>query len=424
MSAEYFSGLQDHELYSDKVNHIYFYDEVSEHTVNIFQETLRAMLISERNEKGVFERPKPILIHVNSPGGDATYGITLMNFLTEIHVPFAVMIDGYAASAITPMCVAAPYRIMMDTGLFLIHEGSLFTYGSVEKVKWSMEWANQLFKQYTDAYIKNTAIPKAYLHELETRDKFIGAVECLKHKMIDRIIAVDHQHVKKRANKYYKMNPSYDFTTEKMLWKANFNHYIISNTMTEMVANDLLKYSTSSDNTKPIILHAKDWIDNIYSMLPFFTHIYLQSVPTIGIISNDISIMSALPVFACHKKYMYDTCSLRIHMVYNSDVLPGHTRFYDDIVDNYNLFKDIIVRIITAMCPKVSKAFLAKIFSVRMVLTAQDCLNEGLIDAIIKPITRKGDLVGCKFGQCGDKRKKIKPQQRPHSKAIAKRTTL
>lgn len=152
LSVEFFDTLEDREFYGPRVQHVYFYSEVDDMTVKHFQEQLQFCQKSI-SSMGVEERPKPIVIHLNSPGGASDYGITMMNILREIRVPFAVIVDGYACSAATPMLVAAPYRVMNEGSLVLIHEGSMQVGGKTADVEYFMKYSrDHISKMYTDTY--------------------------------------------------------------------------------------------------------------------------------------------------------------------------------------------------------------------------------------------------------------------------------
>lgn len=404
-AAEFFDGLQDHEFFSSKVNHLFFYDEVSAQSYARFQINLRGVLESVQSARGVRERPKPIVIHVNSPGGDMSYGISLMNLLTEIHVPFAVCVDGFAASAATPMVVAAPYRVMLSAGMIMIHGYIALQFGKARDLQYSQEKVGRMLDHYVKAYLGNTRLDRKRLDALLNRDKFLGADECLRENLVDRVLMIDHRAMDRRFAKYYKANPDYDLSASvnRLLWKTNFNHFHVSSRMSEEVVQGLAQYHQSGESSKPLIVHATSdmlAMPNLFDALPFFAHVYMQAAPTIGIIANDINVVEAIPILACHRRYMYETCNLYVHLVYMLNAPVSTYFYYDDIVDNYALYKDIVRAIFAKTCPRAPKSFLDSMFTTRTILSARECLKLGLIDGVISPIRRSGELVGCKFKDC------------------------
>ena len=181
LSAEFFDELEDHEFYGDSVQHIYLYDSINSDSVQQFQYSIRTSQSSGSfgTYGGVSTKPKPIVVHINSPGGDATYGLTLVNILSEVRVPLAVIIDGDAASAATPLFVAAPYRVMNEYSTFLIHEYSAGGRGKRTDLQFTNEYREKMFIHYYETYKNNTNIPEEKLQDLLSRDKFLTAKECL-----------------------------------------------------------------------------------------------------------------------------------------------------------------------------------------------------------------------------------------------------
>lgn len=410
-ATEFFDGLKDHEFFSGKVSHVYLYDEVSTCSFANVQQQVRAALDAATSSRGVRERPKPIVIHLNSPGGDSSYGLSLMNLLSEIPVPFAVCVDGYAASAATPMLVAAPYRVMMSTGMVMIHGSFAWVMGKAEDLAVQQKLVSLEDEHYRKAYISNTRLGKAALDELLARDKFLGADDCVKYDIVDRVLQVDRRALDRRFATYYKTNPDYDRVAQsagRLLWKTNFNHLQLSSSDSEEVARSLAAYNHSDQQAKPLIVHATSKMlstPNLYETLPFFAGLYMLSAPSVGVIKNDVNIVEALPILACHRRYMYDTCHVYVHLVYMRSSVSTFF-YYDDIVDNYALYKEILRSAIAKMCPRAPKSFLDGLFKTRAVLTARDCLALGLVDGVVSPVRRKGELVGCKFKDCAQIRKR------------------
>lgn len=355
-------------------------------------------------------KPKPIVLHLNSPGGWPTYGMSLVNTLTEIHVPFAVVVDGYACSAITPILVAAPYRVMNDYALVLIHEGFSSIYGKTSEVKFYSKYYEVIDEQYLKVYKENTDIPEDMLKVLSSRDKFLGGNDCIALNIVDRLLKVDYSKSKKTQDAYYSRNKEYDFTKNTLLWKTNFNHiYGVHKDVLPVVKN-LVEFSSSelSDNVKPIIFHVNQLSVDIYRLndiAAFFIALHMQQVPTISVIDNDVDLINALPYFTCHKRYMYEDVTVLVHLVYFHS--EARSLYYQDVIENFELFKSIILNLLDKY-HKIPKTVLKGLFDTRVMLTAQECLEYGLIDEIIKPVKHGRNLIGCKFKDCNKIKQKLK----------------
>lgn len=396
-----FDDLANHEFYGPKFTHIYFYDRVSADSVVMLQSEIRNVSIS-KEENGVQMKPKPIALHINSPGGDAAFGLSLVNMLTEIRIPYVVIVDGYACSAVTPLLVSSQYRIMNDAATVLIHEGFIFTYGRDGDVKHNFEYFNTLSKRYTKIYEETTKIPHDILADLEQRDKFLSAKECLDYGIVDRVLPVDPVDIRKIQDKYYKKNPEYNFKVETLLWKTNFNHIYMVDVGIQRAIMSVQKFSTteSSKNVKPIIFHINRQTVDMYEfneIIAFLVHVHMQTVPTIGIIDNDIDLLNALPYLCCHKKYMYEGTIMMVHLMTSHSMSWSY--YYHDFVPNVTLLRNTICHLLQKFT-RIPKHVVSDLFTKRMLWSAEECLKYGLIDGIIKPIKRgKAGVVGCEFGQ-------------------------
>ena len=122
------------DYYSSKYNHIYLYGTITNENVLKISKSIekynnikKKMIIDINNNKNgnaFYIKTKPILIHINSPGGDAYAGIALTNVIRKSIVPITIVIEGMSASASTFISVMANKRVMMENAFMLIHQYS------------------------------------------------------------------------------------------------------------------------------------------------------------------------------------------------------------------------------------------------------------------------------------------------------------
>jgi hypothetical protein len=67
--AAFWRGLQDHEFFGPRVQHLYFYSDVNEESVLALRREVLAACQARKDGAGVWVSPPPIVIHVHSPGG-------------------------------------------------------------------------------------------------------------------------------------------------------------------------------------------------------------------------------------------------------------------------------------------------------------------------------------------------------------------
>jgi ATP-dependent protease ClpP protease subunit len=388
ISSDFFSELEDHEFYSDRVTHIYFYDEVSPESVANLQSAIHDAQGS-KVENNISFSPKPIVLHLDSPGGDASYGLSLVNTLSEIRVPFAVVVDGYACSAITPLLVSAPYRVMNEYSMVLIHEGYSANRGKDGNYNFTQEIFDKYHQRYMQIYRENTKISEEMLQDLVTRDKFMGSKDCLKLEIVDRVLVFNKEDEKKAMKKYYKEHKEYDIPKNELLLKSNLNHIFSVNKNIDEIVAKMLFYSIGGDHVKPIVFHINQNSEDVYSlheMVALMVNVHMIRVPTIGVIDNGIDIISAIPYITCQKRYIYEGTIMYINLL-SYHLEQGENIYYKDMIENFELYRKIIFSILGTYT-RIPKRILTTLFEKRVIFSAQECLEYGLVDDIIKVQTR------------------------------------
>lgn len=412
---EVFSKLKDHEFFGDKVQHIYFYGEVDQDSVQKLREDIvEANKTPQANaDNGVKTVSKPIVIHIHNPGGDAYLGLTLPNWLRESRLPIAVMVDGYACSATTPLLVSAPYRVMHSHAFVMIHEGSM-VFPSPVAIKFADfnflndSVTNVLEKHYLAAYKENTDIPEDVLKDLLTRDKFIDSAMCKEWNVVDRVIEINRDHTQKHWLQYYENHPDMVQKIDPLLWKINYNHIYLYNNSTPEIALDksnisrimdlkkvitplqrVLETSVNVRTPKPVVLHSNMYMfpdkANLYDMAAVMIRIALSRVPIISIIDTNIELLTALPCIMCHKRYMYKNTNMIVQLVFHHS---NHGIYYHDMKENTEMMRSTIRRILEQNT-RLPKAILDNLFEKRMIFSAEQCKSYGIIDEIIEPLKRR-----------------------------------
>lgn len=159
-SLEYASKTKDVEhhptLNISRVDgHICFFESVTRES-QIVLETMIREEISERLIKSSMSgtRPSPIILQINSTGGDGFVGAALYDFISMNNdvVPIMTVIDGIAASAASLIFLAGQYREMTPNSMFLIHEGSFGSSGKTTEVIDSTALVEKLNMKVAEIY--------------------------------------------------------------------------------------------------------------------------------------------------------------------------------------------------------------------------------------------------------------------------------
>lgn len=414
-----FGSFSDQDFYGPKATHIYFYGPVNKESVHKLrmdlhmaqQHTLLSLNMNTAsmipfnasassgpsNASKMRIKPKPIVIHLHSPGGNGELGLTMVNFLNEIEIPLAVVVDGYACSAVTPMLVAAPFRVMHIASFILIHEGSITLPGNKPEANARFlinKYMGSITDEYQRVYEQNTQIPKKTIAEMQTRNEFMDSSMCKRWSVVDRIINFDRKMSIDRFNKYIK-ETNYK-VLDTLPRGSNVNHlYIYDNESTgndENLGINLMRIvkplqalleSPVIGVAMPMILHANKFMApevRWFDVAAIIIRINLCPVPLIGVIDSNVDIIQALPCIMSHKRYMYNNAKLFVHSIYDFKDLGVH--YYDDIKHNTDLLRTMLQKLLSQYT-RLPKEIVNGIFDQRIMLTAQECLKYGLIDEIL-----------------------------------------
>ena len=225
-SKKLFSKWQPEDFFSSKANHIYYYGSITNEKTQMFKDLFLNFNKTNELSSGTKEQPKPIVIHLNSPGGDVR-GMNIMDsILFQARVPFCVVIEDLCASASTQLALIAPYRIIIDYSFYLIHDSSGLKFGKTSN---SIAFDSFILDQairYKKLLKLRTKLTEEEIEECFQRDMLFNSKECLKKGIVDRILTfpkIKSYHIGKEN----KGNMSLPIST--LLKKTNLNVISINN---------------------------------------------------------------------------------------------------------------------------------------------------------------------------------------------------
>lgn len=133
---------------------------------DIFIKNLR-MLLSLSSEK-------PILVHLNSIGGDWHAGMAIYDAILTCPAPVTILGYGIVASIATVILQAADTRVLMPNTSFLIHYGYESMFGTHTEAMSYGEFAAKCRERMLDIYCKSTIKTPLFKNEKLAR-QFIDA---------------------------------------------------------------------------------------------------------------------------------------------------------------------------------------------------------------------------------------------------------
>jgi ATP-dependent Clp protease protease subunit len=186
----------DNKIYLNE-NHLFFNEEVNEHTVDVVKKLMRNYVMKTRKASNNFllesSKIKPLYLHLYTPGGLLHAGFSLYDFIISLNntVPVYTIIEGMAASAGTIISMAGVKRYITPSSYMLIHELSAGTWGKYSIMKEELDNCQKLMDKIIDIYTRHATIPKKKLLDILKHDIIWDASECLKFGLVHEIKHID-----------------------------------------------------------------------------------------------------------------------------------------------------------------------------------------------------------------------------------------
>lgn len=140
-----------------------------------------------------------IYLHINSPGGSAWDGITIMNSLRRHKARVEVIIDGLAASAASVIAMAGD-KITMNRGAqMMIHDASGGAWGSAELMEETAVILHKLSDSIADVYAARAGEDRAHWRALMLAESWYTAEEAVEAGLADEWVDAPTSAAENRA---------------------------------------------------------------------------------------------------------------------------------------------------------------------------------------------------------------------------------
>lgn len=372
----FFSTLSDEEFFSDRVQHLYFYESVTDSSVFQLQQAIHAAN-QTTTVNGVNISPKPIVLHVNSPGGDVMAAMSMVTIFNQTQVPLCTMTDGVSASAATYLTIASPYRVAASPHVFtLIHQSSGFSHGTQEQQRSHLAMTDHVAMSINAIYLQCTRLKPAQLRELLLRDLFLTTAFCSEHRIYDRVLDVNNGPA---LAGYRRQRAEYlDLPLRVLLSKSNWNRFVFSTCEGDVERLDAFLTAPAAD-TKPIMYYCTPrCAHEPFYWLAMVARMQAMRVPVYSVTESVLGIWNYLPSLFCMKRYMYEHGILVIDLEY--DVMFG--RRLADIRENTLSLLTVLTTILREKT-KIPESVLQNLGNKSYTFTASQCLEYGLCDEIV-----------------------------------------
>ncbi|VXC07933.1 ATP-dependent Clp protease proteolytic subunit [Bacillus sp. 349Y] len=120
-----------------------------------------------------------LVVHLNSPGGDASDGIAIYNRLKNHAGKVTVYVDGWACSAASVIAMAADELIMGAGSMLMIHEASTIVWGTKKNFRKEADLLEKLEDGIIDIYMTKSKVDREDIKSKVDEETWFSANEAI-----------------------------------------------------------------------------------------------------------------------------------------------------------------------------------------------------------------------------------------------------
>ena len=171
-------------------NHVYFYSDVNPKSalkLNMILKKLELELLTH-NIKYDSECNIPIILHINSEGGEIDSAISVVDTITSSKIPVHSLVEGIACSAATLISVVCHKRIINSNAQMMIHQLSCEgLWGKMVEIEQEVKNLKSSMNVIKNIYTKYTNIQMDKLNKILKKDINWSSDKCKKFGLVDEI---------------------------------------------------------------------------------------------------------------------------------------------------------------------------------------------------------------------------------------------
>lgn len=123
----------------------------------------------------LYDGSGPIVLHINSPGGDVIAASQIYTMLMDYPHKVTVQIDGLAASAASVIAMAGAEVSMSPSSLMMIHNPLTFAMGDSEEMRKAIQLLDEVKESIINAYQIKTGLSRAKLSHMMDAETWMNA---------------------------------------------------------------------------------------------------------------------------------------------------------------------------------------------------------------------------------------------------------
>lgn len=137
--------------------------------------------------EAIAESDIPLVIRLNSPGGDVFEGISIYNLLKNSEREITVEVTALAASAASVIAMGADKLVMCKGSSLMIHEASSWAFGNKSDIQKTLSALETVDKSLIDIYQSKTSLSEKEINDLLTKESWFTAQEAVDKGFADEV---------------------------------------------------------------------------------------------------------------------------------------------------------------------------------------------------------------------------------------------
>jgi ATP-dependent protease ClpP protease subunit len=164
-------------------NHIIFHESVSSVSIHELKKLINE--INTELEDIYYNKliqditPKPIIIHIDTTGGELQPALYIYEAIRENKYPIYTVIDSGCSSAGSYIFLAGKQRYMRKYSSIMIHQHTVtFSDKKYDEMKNDIKNDDMVYKHMVDIYHENSNLSKKEIKEMLKIDKYMYPDDC------------------------------------------------------------------------------------------------------------------------------------------------------------------------------------------------------------------------------------------------------
>lgn len=165
-------------------------DATSISVMDVIGESWDGSGVTAKGVKAVLRNigPKPVVVNINSPGGDFFEGVAIYNTLMQHPAKVDVNVLGIAASAASVVAMAGDSIRMGDGSFMMIHNAWALAMGNRTELREIADWLEPFDNAMRDLYAKRTGMAPANVAKLMDAETYLSASDAVDKGFADALM--------------------------------------------------------------------------------------------------------------------------------------------------------------------------------------------------------------------------------------------